>query len=802
MVTCCSEEAHCSRSLSWGLFRPDLSRSIALSPLFLATTMSELLDSARRITRTASISTFWIGLLFVPRCRRPYFFVWYAYFRLLDDTLDSSLSPEQALRQIENELSFVRRLYKGTVAPDSVKTVREQLLDALVAFDRNSRCQLRRPIIALASSLRYELLGRMNEHDWRTTTRRWWLEVSGYLQTLSYFCADAPPSLAMPASAGIGGKIVHVLRDAVKDARADQIQLPMPPEIHRALASGRAHEPEFHRGVAMLIGVAARHFSTGVREINRHPSRRYRLAALWLCAKYLHHIDQIIGDNFILREIYEGGPIRFARRAKWLFRLCHFRILSRASVADGQLVTIPEYYVDRSRTLDGASKALMLARHSIRSVPFVTRDNLGILIARRPWRHLRRMILAYSLGRAISEYVVASGSRGRGGSTVDDAAGRLFARWVAALVAIDSSVDERLPESFDAHQFTGSCLNILRGQTNGTRSIPGGYGARNVELAFRRCADFNAERSRFEAQLSGNAHETSKALRDAEFFDRTAALMEGQALSAEQFDVYSPHDWAWYYGRVLNTKTLNAFMAPLSLFATTASASSRCADVKELFLGLNTAYFHWQLIDDVADLATDVTAGLITSPGFLLISQADVAARFLAHLNREDTDPQHMNEILDRSELLTPRLVLPYGVFQVAGQNHCASTSYDLQRMRRRVSLAISNIPEEHLLNTETLCVRRVQQREMFLDGLRRTQPRKALRALADSHTTARILSSSLDIPRLAAVRQRVGGLESRELRRIAALIEGAIQRAARNAIKMHDHLTGLRLDAKETWNA
>ena len=140
--------------------------------------------------------------------------------------------------------------------------------------------------------------------------------------------------------------------------------------------------------------------------------------------------------------------------------------------------------------------------------------------------------------------------------------------------------------------------------------------------------------------------------REEEFLNRTKELLEGQLKSLGQFNLTDAHNWKWYYEEVLNQKTFNFFLGPISLYCLTSTSLEKYEILKDYFLFLNSTYFHWQLIDDIADLIDDIHEGMVTSPGYILTSQGQLAAQLRKHVaileNNNGIDTNNFHRIVEQ----------------------------------------------------------------------------------------------------------------------------------------------------------
>lgn len=259
--------------------------------------------SAAAITRSSNLFTYVLGLL-LPRSRRPYFYVWYAYFRLLDDEVDTHEGqPDTAAL----DLIALERFYARApeVAPENP---RSHLLASLVEFDaRFLDGALRRYIRDMILCVEYDRERRSIFPAAATFRAHVAREATSYLGTISVLCTgnDTRPR---GVEAGIAGKWIHMLRDFRRDVANGIFNIPseelndhhiVPPWTNASWSA-----PETRSWVERQCHRATSEFDVGLADSTHHVSGIYTVIVILLCAKYRTYLRMIYRDGYHLRREY------------------------------------------------------------------------------------------------------------------------------------------------------------------------------------------------------------------------------------------------------------------------------------------------------------------------------------------------------------------------------------------------------------------------------------------------------------------------------------------------------------------
>jgi hypothetical protein len=367
------------------------------------------------------------------------------------------------------------------------------------------------------------------------------------------------------------------------------------------------------------------------------------------------------------------------------------------------------------------------------------------------FKMIRRFSVAYHLGRYSFDFINSPASPRH----LAHVAGTLYAYWALSIISLDRHLDKGHATPLRSDHFSDTWLDAMRYTVNAagpslSAAIPLCRPDRLQGLEPNEVGGFSALASTFIqllAEYCANAptHQKRCAYAD-EFLAQTGALLVAQFFSNEQRRIRSDRDWKWYVSELLNQKTLGFFLAPLPLWCSSKCYRGRLDILTDGFLTLNAAYLHWQILDDVADLADDTAGGLITAPGYLLRSQGALAHAWLgatrnlqgdnfpsfSELTSAAKDSLLLCDWFTHSPLLDDhRLELASALDDNTG--HPDSTATILR-------CALANIGSDLHLPLAELCQHRSAQARGYAEAMRSQNWRIAHAALRESHTPERIL--------------------------------------------------------------
>jgi phytoene/squalene synthetase len=263
------------------------------------------LGLAPSITKAASKQTYYTIRLLADRDRAADAYRAYAYFRWVDDTLDTETgSREDRNVFVKRQMSLLENCYRGESARDA--TIEEQMLIKLVQSDteKNSGLQhyLRNmmAVMAFDAERRGRLISQSELNDY---TR--WLAIA-VMEAMHYFighCCYAPQGEARYLAV-TAAHITHMLRDTFDDIQAGYFNIP-----HEVLdinhITPRAIQSDAYRAwVQSRVQLARTYFKAGREYLKQVENPRCRLAGFVYTARFECVLDLIEWERYLLRAAY------------------------------------------------------------------------------------------------------------------------------------------------------------------------------------------------------------------------------------------------------------------------------------------------------------------------------------------------------------------------------------------------------------------------------------------------------------------------------------------------------------------
>jgi hypothetical protein len=399
---------------------------------------------------------------------------------------------------------------------------------------------------------------------------------------------------------------------------------------------------------------------------------------------------------------------------------------------------VSNFVAARRRTADLFACTLHAARLYLRdhrSWSLVARNSLT-----------RRFLVGARLGDLVNAYLQGDTRSHRPSWGLR--AGQFFGLWAVTVLALDAVLDAEACNRAAAVKLTEHVADLLTettlwGQDSAHRVLADvgiAFGATALRLCGALRRDIDAL-SREIARVPGHRWAAR-----AHFSTLARELLQGAARSLEQFTINRQNDWAWYCREVLDQKTLNFFLAPCALLCATPEEAQRYDLLRTIFTTLNSGYSHWQLLDDIADLREDTRASMITAPGYILVSQGNLAEQVLL----KPSDPT--GAIWIRNSLLMSPLCAGPSWRDSADLSTHALDGSSVSGREDLVRRALANTIGDFSVPLPTLCTTRLQQITAFIEALSRGETARALSAIYESGVTVRLLSAVYDRERLARV--------------------------------------------------
>jgi len=262
-------------------------------------------ELARRITRAASLQTYYTIALLVERRRRDDAYRAYAYFRWVDDYLDNEDRPAaERLEFAERQRVLIERCYAGD-SPEAVSREERMLID-LVRANPDPRSSLAAYVNNMMSVMAFDAgrRGRLISQAELAAYQRS-LAVS-VTEAMYYFFGgnESAPRTPQRYLSVTAAHITHMLRDTHEDLDAGYFNIPAELLRQHNLAPHDVDAPAYLEWVRMRVDLAREYFRLGKCYLRLSASARSRLAAYAYAARFEVVLDMMEADGYRLRKDY------------------------------------------------------------------------------------------------------------------------------------------------------------------------------------------------------------------------------------------------------------------------------------------------------------------------------------------------------------------------------------------------------------------------------------------------------------------------------------------------------------------
>ncbi|RPI91595.1 MAG: hypothetical protein EHM40_15240 [Chloroflexi bacterium] len=285
-------------------------------------TTTSHLNLASSITKAASQQTYYTIRFLVDRERVADAYRTYAYFRWVDDTLDSgkfalpkfsgtevsgtagAVEARERIAFLERQKSLLEKCYRGESIPDA--TAEENMLIELVRHDPAKNSGLQTYLHNMMRVMEFDAKRRgrlISQVELNEYTR--WLAYA-VTEAMHYFIGrgsfsphDETRYLAVTAA-----HITHMLRDTYDDVQAGYYNIPR--EVLEAdhIQPHEIHSQGYRRWVQSRIELARQYFRAGRRYLTRVAEPRCRLAGFAYTARFEWLLDTVEQEGYSLRPEY------------------------------------------------------------------------------------------------------------------------------------------------------------------------------------------------------------------------------------------------------------------------------------------------------------------------------------------------------------------------------------------------------------------------------------------------------------------------------------------------------------------
>lgn len=260
---------------------------------------------AAKITKAASLQTYFTIRWLVDRDRVPDAYRAYAYFRWVDNTLDQDvLDRRERAAFIERQNALINACYRGERLPNL--TAEEHLLVDLVHRDPRADSPLHAYICNMLAVMAFDAdrRGRLISHEDLARYTRW-LAIA-VTEAMHYFIGHNSPA---PRGDGrylavTGAHSTHMLRDTLDDLQAGYYNIPA--EILNAsdIDAAEIYSRPYQTWVRSRIKLARHCFRAGREYLRQVPNPRCRFAGYAYMARFESVLDVIERENGQLRPAY------------------------------------------------------------------------------------------------------------------------------------------------------------------------------------------------------------------------------------------------------------------------------------------------------------------------------------------------------------------------------------------------------------------------------------------------------------------------------------------------------------------
>ncbi|MDX1436520.1 MAG: squalene/phytoene synthase family protein [Anaerolineales bacterium] len=267
-------------------------------------------DRAALTTRRASKQAYYTIYLLADRDLKADAFRAYAYFRWLDDRLDTQADTSlDGLALIRRQKDIIRRLYNGVELP--ALSPDEMMLAELVRNKKRPNGGLHAYIHHMMAVLEFDVNRRGRLIQGRELSEYSLHLATAVTEALHFFIGNGKVS---PASgkrylAAMGAHTTHMLRDTQEDTELGYYNIPIEfLQRHRIKPQDFSSEP-FQLWVKARLEYARRCFLAGHEYLKDVGSLRCRIAGRLYMARFERILDLIEKDGYILRPTYSRGEM-------------------------------------------------------------------------------------------------------------------------------------------------------------------------------------------------------------------------------------------------------------------------------------------------------------------------------------------------------------------------------------------------------------------------------------------------------------------------------------------------------------
>ena len=260
---------------------------------------------AESITESASKQTYYTIRLLVDREHVADAYRAYAYFRWVDDSLDSgSHSRIARIAFLERQKSLLEKCYQDELPTDA--TIEEKMLIDLIHQDHEKNSGLQSYLHNMMRVMDFDATRRgrlISQSELNEYTR--WLAIA-VTEAMHYFIGHScySPHNESRYLAVSGAHITHMLRDTYDDMQTGYYNIPRETLEAHHIQPYDVQTKGYRAWVRSRVQLARECFRTGREYLVNVEEPRCRLAGLADTARFEWFLDTIEREDYCLRSAY------------------------------------------------------------------------------------------------------------------------------------------------------------------------------------------------------------------------------------------------------------------------------------------------------------------------------------------------------------------------------------------------------------------------------------------------------------------------------------------------------------------
>jgi phytoene/squalene synthetase len=263
------------------------------------------LGLARSITKAASKQTYYTIRFLADRDRVADTYRAYAYFRWVDDVLDTETGPRSERSAfIDRQKLLLKKCYRRESVSDA--NVNEQMLIELIRKDTEKNSGLQSYLHNMMAVMVFDSERRdrmISQAELNEYTR--WL-ASSVTEAMHHFIGHGSyaPQNEARYLAVTAAHITHMLRDTVDDVQAGYFNIPREVIDADRITPQDLQSNAYRAWVRSRVLLARTYFKAGREYLSQVKNPRCRLAGFAYTARFECVLDCIERDGYLLRAAY------------------------------------------------------------------------------------------------------------------------------------------------------------------------------------------------------------------------------------------------------------------------------------------------------------------------------------------------------------------------------------------------------------------------------------------------------------------------------------------------------------------